>query len=585
MPKIRLLSPRKEYSWNGTSFCENLIYPVTDQEAFYLVNTAKVAETVFDQKQTPVEQLLKSTNNSKVPDKLKIALIRIGGIGDSLILAGLAKAVKRKYPNSITTLYIRDRIGHSIIENNPSVDKIVICQNMVWEQLLDKVLLQDYDMVYDNRYATKVYYKDVKRFAKDKLATDKCFEPYIDYYNKFPLSNYKLSQAVKITERQLGIQTANLEGSDDDLYAFLKRDDFTLVTMLEGGKYVTVHNASDITRQTKCWNPKKWTKVVSYLKTRGYKVIQLGHMNESVIEGVIDLTGRTSLAQTVALLAKSSFHLDSESGLVHLARAVRTRSIVLFGPTPPHFFGYEENVNVETPFKCKAKWWSSDMWWRECPEGYPMPVKCMDAITEQMVVKAVDQIIKLKPLENRMDVDLNDINEKFAMELPLGESHYRKEQCQWDRIYTMMNKVKGKKVLEVGAGDGYCVEVLMKQGFDVTAIEISKIRLKRMQDKGLKALYGDVHKLPFPDNSFDTVICGEVLEHIPSMAKGMAELERVCKPEGRIILSLPIGIEHSRTEMHLWKIDHSTVLRNGKADMIVMALDRIHGNEKEKITR
>ena len=50
---------------------------------------------------------------------------------------------------------------------------------------------------------------------------------------------------------------------------------------------------------------------------------------------------------------------------------------------------------------------------------------------------------------------------------------------------------------------------------------------------------GDATRLPFPDHTFDRVICSEVLEHIPDYEAALREIWRVVKPGGRIGLSVP----------------------------------------------
>jgi len=117
---------------------------------------------------------------------------------------------------------------------------------------------------------------------------------------------------------------------------------------------------------------------------------------------------------------------------------------------------------------------------------------------------------------------------------------------------------------------------LQKQGYEVTATEVSQIRLKRMQEAGIKAVYADVNELPFMDKTFDTVMCGEVLEHIDSPGHGLSELERVCKDDGIIIISLPVGEDYRPIKMHKWGIGHHAILRQGKTDLIVLTLERIN---------
>ena len=253
---------------------------------------------------------------------------------------------------------------------------------------------------------------------------------------------------------------------------------------------------------------------------------------------------------------------------------VGTRSIVLFGPTPINFFGYKENINVSSNIKCTGCYWKTDFWWRDCAEGYPLPPKCMEDLTPEKIYPHIDRIIKMDRIFDHDRVE--DFYDKWAIEMPLDEGHYKAESWQWDRIYTMMDMVRGKDILEVGAGDGYCASVIKKRGYNVTVTEFSKIRIKRMKKNGINAVFADVNNLPFPDNSFDAVLAGEILEHIDSMGKGLQELERVCKPDGKIIISLPVSKLHWKFKGHLWGLEHHQILREGKLDMIVMGLERIN---------
>jgi 2-polyprenyl-3-methyl-5-hydroxy-6-metoxy-1,4-benzoquinol methylase len=59
------------------------------------------------------------------------------------------------------------------------------------------------------------------------------------------------------------------------------------------------------------------------------------------------------------------------------------------------------------------------------------------------------------------------------------------------------------------------------------------------QSKDYLFSIADITKLPFADASFDCVICSEVLEHIPDHEKAMKELDRILKPQGTLVVSVP----------------------------------------------
>jgi len=115
-----------------------------------------------------------------------------------------------------------------------------------------------------------------------------------------------------------------------------------------------------------------------------------------------------------------------------------------------------------------------------------------------------------------------------------------------------IQNINPQKTLDAGCGKGYLGEAIRSYtkeytGFDISssAVEIAKDRIK---DAVFKT--GSVLELPFGDESFDCVICSEVLEHVPSYGKAIQELFRVTKKGGTVLISTPNRINPDM----IWRI-------------------------------
>lgn len=112
----------------------------------------------------------------------------------------------------------------------------------------------------------------------------------------------------------------------------------------------------------------------------------------------------------------------------------------------------------------------------------------------------------------------------------------------WLHEYTAM---AGRRVLDVGCGNGYVIERYARAGaapaigIDLTrrGVEISAARL-RLRAQGARVLQASAERLPFPDACFDCVSSMGVLHHIPSPERGLAEIRRVLRPGGRLVLMM-----------------------------------------------
>lgn len=101
--------------------------------------------------------------------------------------------------------------------------------------------------------------------------------------------------------------------------------------------------------------------------------------------------------------------------------------------------------------------------------------------------------------------------------------------------------LKSDSILDVGAGEGFVLEKLRvnKVGKKLEGIEYmdEAIELGKKTNPQVKIKKGDIYKLPYKANSFDLIICTEVLEHLEDPKMALAELKRVAKKH--VILSVP----------------------------------------------
>lgn len=103
----------------------------------------------------------------------------------------------------------------------------------------------------------------------------------------------------------------------------------------------------------------------------------------------------------------------------------------------------------------------------------------------------------------------------------------------------------GRRVLEVGCGQGPLLNHLPQYGAAVVGLDMSEASLRRaaegareLGNESVTLLQGDAEKLPFRDNTFDAVVSFGVLHHTPDTDGAVQEVRRVLKPGGTATVML-----------------------------------------------
>jgi SAM-dependent methyltransferase len=106
-----------------------------------------------------------------------------------------------------------------------------------------------------------------------------------------------------------------------------------------------------------------------------------------------------------------------------------------------------------------------------------------------------------------------------------------------DRIQRVVSK---GSFLEIGCAGGALLNAARARGFDVTGIEFSDHAAAMARERfRLKVLTGALTEMRLPQNSFDVVFMGDVIEHLPDPLATMHELNRIMRPDGLLAIDCP----------------------------------------------
>jgi ubiquinone/menaquinone biosynthesis C-methylase UbiE len=142
-------------------------------------------------------------------------------------------------------------------------------------------------------------------------------------------------------------------------------------------------------------------------------------------------------------------------------------------------------------------------------------------------------------------------------------SYYAVERGQspWFRaqvkiVLDMLDSETGL-ILDIGCAAGAEFEPLLARGFQVVGMDYSPEMLRLAQQRfgqsaSVRICRADAEALPFPDASFDHVVCLGVFEYLSTYDRSLQEIHRVLRPGGVAILSLPTSISPDRLSNNLF---------------------------------
>ena len=337
---------------------------------------------------------------------MNILIVKLSAIGDVIHTLPSLTALRRLYPDAHIT-WVVEEAAADLVKNHPYLDAVLISRRKSWSKdiqkgkilkplfnmrsLINELRRRRYDLVIDfhglfkssiivffSRGKRKLGYDSLQElsglFLNEKIPED-MNKHAVDRYLDFP--------------RYLGVKIDNVEfilpqNNDAEVKVQLLMSKYKL----DGKKFIAINPVAYW--KTKLWDNEKFAHLADLINNKlQMKVVFTGSEKEA-IEGItsrmttegINLGGQTSLLDLAYLYNKAQMVITTDSGPMHLASAVGTPVIALFGPTDPVRTGPygKEHIIITAGLPC------SPCFLKKCSTR-----KCMKDISPEQVFAAIEE--------------------------------------------------------------------------------------------------------------------------------------------------------------------------------------------------
>jgi len=327
-----------------------------------------------------------------IPEKFnKVLIIRLSSFGDVLLTTPLIRALKAHYKGAEIDFIVREQY-YDLLTLNPAINQIIVYENDKKKiaALRSRLTHNKYDLVIDlqNNLRSRLLLKGIGppivRFNKHSI-------------KKFLLVKFKinmLKDLPPVPERYIKT-VPGLAVNNDGVEFYTDKNHNPLLT---NGK-ISIGLCPGSRHFTKMWKKEYFISLGNLLSKNGYKVVLFGGKDDmdicseisEKISGSINLSNDNDALQTAVDMKMCSAIVCNDSGLMHLASAIKIPVVVIFGSTVREFgFAPYKNKNIiveNNSLSCRP---CSHIGKDYCPKEH---FKCMSDILPELVFENITRIL------------------------------------------------------------------------------------------------------------------------------------------------------------------------------------------------
>lgn len=312
----------------------------------------------------------------------KILIIKFGAIGDIVHSTIITESIKNKHKD-YQVHYLTKKAFVPMLENCPSIDKILVFENNIWETAYE-LKKEKYDLVIGLSYSIKIFLLSHLIFPKKISFKSSKGTSWVENYF------YTAQKVIKDLELPSRLHFQNDENSQREIETELNNYPKPHIIVNPGRD---TNNARD----GRIWNITKWKELIEKLQNKyGGTVFVTGSKSEINFHkplesaSTIILSGKYNLKKSCNVLSLSDLVISVDSGPIHIASAYNVPTLAILGSTSPDKIKpYGENGHFIGP-KINCKY----CWKKKCPKlkNGEVFTPCIESITPDDVFNKIVEL-------------------------------------------------------------------------------------------------------------------------------------------------------------------------------------------------
>lgn len=338
----------------------------------------------------------------------RILAIRLAYLGDIVMTLPALEALKRQYPTA-ELHFLTSSQAAPLLRGNPFVDNVIVYDApwfygglgssalLAYRRVLSQLRGLDFDLAIDFR-------GDIRNIAlilaQSKARSKASYTSggggrLLTAPVHWPRVGHKIEFHLDLV-RALGIPAAS---SDPLIYVTTEELEAARTLLKREGaddekQLVVIHPGARV--QLKQWSVERFNAVARSLEPEGYRIAITGskqecELSQAVAKGcrnALDLAGTLTIRQFAAVVAQAEALIGNDSAPIHLAAAVGTPTVAIFGPSKP-------NETAPRGERHRAVWSDCpDRDWCDENRCYNGSESCLDAVSVEMVTAAVSELLR-----------------------------------------------------------------------------------------------------------------------------------------------------------------------------------------------
>lgn len=323
----------------------------------------------------------------------KILLIRLSSIGDIVLTSLAIRCIRNTFPD-IQIDFLTNPSFAFLVEKHLNVDQVKVFSSSIWDTA-QEIVDEQYDAVFDLHAKVKTWY--LQQLLPENIPIYR-YEKYSFRRNISVFLKKNFYPSVQIPDQYLKVfEQFGVRNDGKGLEFKIPESDWVYrsdVPLTHRSGYAVLSLGA--THFTKKLPVEKWQELIRKLNIPiiligGKEEQELGNYLESVDElKVVNKSGQYNIGQSASVIAQSKFFITQDTGMMHIATALKVKVISIWGGTAPYLgfapYGLMDDKNIIIQNEQLACRPCSKYGRSSCPKGH---FKCMKDVDLEKIIQSV----------------------------------------------------------------------------------------------------------------------------------------------------------------------------------------------------